>query len=163
MPTNLFQSPSIPAAKPGGSSSPKFFIPSPAASGTETLQTVEENMKEAALTDNNHPKPFQQDSFSSPPPLTSSTMHRFPSMDNIVQKGGEMAKGHSHLPAHSRRTASWSGSLNNASNNSLKNEIKPLGEALGIPPSLYMPSEPPSMQITRTGRGSRDDLHEVQL
>ncbi|KAH7519625.1 hypothetical protein FEM48_Zijuj08G0057000 [Ziziphus jujuba var. spinosa] len=163
MPTNLFQSPSIPAAKPRGGSTPKFFIPSPAASGTETLQTVEENMTEAAATDNSRPKPFQQDSFSSPPPSTSSTMHRFPSMDNIVQKGGDMAKGNSHLPAHSRRAASWSGSLNDASNSSMKNEIRPLGEALGMPPSLYMPSNSPAMQIPRTGSGSADDLHEVQL
>ncbi|KAG7028391.1 hypothetical protein SDJN02_09572, partial [Cucurbita argyrosperma subsp. argyrosperma] len=45
---------------------------------------------------------------------------------------------------------------------------KPLGEALGIPPSSFMPSEPPPSVHTLMnggggGGGMGDDLHEVEL
>lgn len=161
---NLYQSPSIPTAKPGGSSIPKFFIPSPATVDKETVQTVEETMKGATVTDESPPKEFKEDSFSCPPSSApmAMTLHRFPSTSNIVQKGEEMTKGSSHLPPHSRRTASWSGSLSDASNNSTTNEIKPLGEALGMPPSLYMSTDPPPMQFPGSSTSFGDDLHELQ-
>lgn len=163
-PTNLFQSPSIPIAKPRGGSTPKFFIPSPVTVDKETVQTVEESMKETTVTNDNPSILFKEDSFSSPPSSTptSTTLHRFPSMGSIAQKGEEMAKGNGHLPPHSRRTASWSGSFSDACDNSTTNEIKPLGEALGMPPSLYMCTNPPPMQFPGNVTSFGDDLHETQ-
>lgn len=91
-------------------------------------------------------------------------MQRFPSMDNIVQKrAGELANGSSFAPPESRRVASWSGSLSDASNPSMRSEIKPTEKALGMSPLSYMPSVPPSMQLPRSGSSFGDDLHEVEL
>lgn len=74
-----------------------------------------------------------------------------------------MANGSSFVPPESRRVASWSGSLNHASNPSMRNEIKPLGEALGRSPLSHMHSGPPSLQSSRSGGSFGDDLHEVEL
>ncbi|PRQ57499.1 putative COPII coat assembly protein, Sec16 [Rosa chinensis] len=161
-PGNLFQPPSLPAAKPGGGSNPKFFIPSPVTSYQETVQTTEGSTQESFVTSNNPPKSV--DTFSAPPTSTPSsmTMQRFPSMDNIVQKrAGELTNGSSFVPPESRRVASWSGSLSEASNPSVRSEIKPT--ALGMSPLSYMPSFSPSMQSERSSGSLGDDLHEVEL
>ena len=69
-------------------------------------------------------------------------MQRFPSMDNIVpQRAAAVSNG------NSRRTASWSGSLSDASSLS----TKPLGEAPGIPSSFYADTN------------SGEDLREIKL
>lgn len=165
-PSNLFQTPSIPAAKPGGGSNPKFFIPAPVASVVETVQTPEESMQEASLNNANPPTSFKEDSISSTQKSTSSSMslQRFPSMDNIIQrKTGPMAHGTSLVPSPSRRTASWSGNLSDGWNPSMMNEVKPLGEVLGVSPSLYKPGDPLSVQFPSSRNSSRDDLHEVEL
>lgn len=165
-PSNLFQTPSIPAAKPGGGSNPKFFIPAPVASVVETVQTPGESMQEATLNNANPPASFKEDSISSTQKSTSPSMslQRFPSMDNIVQrKTGPMAHGTSLVPPTSRRTASWSGNLSDGWNPSMMNEVKPLGEVLGVSPSLYRPGDPLSVQFPSSRNSSRDDLHEVEL
>ena len=165
-PSNLFQTPSIPAAKPVGGSNPKFFIPAPVASVVETVQTPGESMQEATLNNANPPTSFKEDSISSTQKSTSSSMslQRFPSMDNIVQrKTGPMAHGTSLVPPPSRRTASWSGNLSDGWNPSMMNEVKPLGEVLGVSPSLYRPGDPLSVQFPSSRNSSRDDLHEVEL
>ncbi|KAI8022695.1 hypothetical protein LOK49_LG03G02581 [Camellia lanceoleosa] len=117
-PENLFQSPSLLAAKSGaGLVGPdaKFFIPTRVASGDKTVQTTGENLQEAVFIENN--------SFPSPPTSASTlassmpTMQRIPSMDNIVSKrSGAIANSRSSLLPHSRRTASWSGSLSDTFN-----------------------------------------------
>lgn len=80
-------------------------------------------------------------------------MQRFPSMDTIVSKAGKMGTDNSPLPHHSRRTASWSGSLTDARSPPMMKETKPLGEAPGVPPPL----------LPRNSGSFGDDLHEVQL
>lgn len=161
-PGNLFQPPSLPAAKPGGGSNPKFFIPSPVTSYQETVQTTTESTQDTFMTNNNPPKSV--DTFSTPPTSTPSsmTMQRFPSMDNIVQKkAGELTNGSSFVPPESRRVASWSGSLSEARNTSIRNETKPT--AVGMSPLSYMPSVTPSMQFQRSSGSFGDDLQEVEL
>ncbi|KAL7238568.1 hypothetical protein ACSBR2_004624 [Camellia fascicularis] len=157
-PANLFQSPSLLAAKSGaGPVGPnaKFFIPTPVALGDETVQTTGENLQEAVFTNESPSSSVENNSF--PSPLTSAststssmpTMKRIPSMDNIVSKrSGAIANSRSSLPPHSRRTASWSGSFSDTFNPPKMTELKPLAEVLGMPPSLFMPG---------------DELHEVEL
>ncbi|XP_009375750.2 protein transport protein SEC16B homolog [Pyrus x bretschneideri] len=165
-PANLFQSPSLPSAKPVGGPKPKIFVPAPVTSYEETVQTTGESTHEPTVTNNNPPKSFES-AFSTPQASTSSsmTMQRFPSMDNIVQKrAGDMGNGNSYEPHESRRVASWSGSLNHASNPSMRNEIKPLGQSLGIsPPSRIHSGAPPPMQFPSSGGSFGDDLQEVAL
>ncbi|CAL5340266.1 unnamed protein product [Camellia sinensis] len=116
-PANLFQSPSLLAAKSGaGSMGPnaKFFIPALVASGDETVQTTGENLQEAVFTNESPSSSVENNSFPSPLASASTssmpTMQRIPSMDNIVSKrSGAIANSRSSLPPHSRRTASWRG------------------------------------------------------
>ncbi|TQD82441.1 hypothetical protein C1H46_032002 [Malus baccata] len=165
-PANLFQSPSLPYAKPGGGPKPNIFVPAPVTSYEETVQTPGESTHEPTVTTNNPPKSFESAfSTSQTSTLSSMTMQRFPSMDNIVQKrAGDMGNGNSYEPHESRRVASWSGSLNHASNPSMRNEIKPLGQSLGIsPPSRIHSGAQPPMQFPRSGGSFGDDLQEVEL
>ncbi|XP_022757013.1 protein transport protein SEC16A homolog isoform X2 [Durio zibethinus] len=161
-PVSLFQSPSVPSSKAVAGSSPKFFIPSPVTPTEEIVQNTKESMQEADLTNESPAISFKQDlstlsssssisasaslSSSSSSSSSSATMQRFPSMDNIVRKREAAVSD-----GNSRRTASWSGSLNDASNLSTTKEIKPLGEALGKPSSIY--ADP----------NSGEDLHEIKL
>ncbi|TQD84596.1 hypothetical protein C1H46_029853 [Malus baccata] len=166
VPTNLFRSPSLPSAKSGGGPKPNIFVPAPVTSYEETVQTPGESIQEPLVTNNNPPKSFEG-AFSTPQTSTSSsmTMQRFPSMDNIVQKrAGDMGNGNSFAPPESRRAASWSGSLNHASNPSMRSEIKPLGRPLGMSPLSQMHNSPPSsMQLPSSGGSLGDDLQEVEL
>ncbi|KAM1370100.1 hypothetical protein ACFX15_039839 [Malus domestica] len=165
-PANLFQSPSLPYAKPGGGPKPNIFVPAPVTSYEETVQTPGESTHEPTVTNNNPPKSFESAfSTSQTSTLSSMTMQRFPSMDNIVQKrAGDMGNGNSYEPHESRRVASWSGSLNHASNPSMRNEIKPLGQSLGIsPPSRIHSGAQPPMQFPSSGGSFGDGLQEVEL
>ncbi|KAF8412984.1 hypothetical protein HHK36_000956 [Tetracentron sinense] len=162
--TNILQTPSVPAAKPGGGASAKFFIPTLAASGEQTADAVGERMHEAASIHEDLSTSITNESFSGPPASSSMTMQRFPSMDNITNKGmGVMTNGNDPLSSGSRRTASWGGSFSNTSNPPKMAEIKPLGEVLGMPPSSFMPNDPPSMHFPINGGSFGDDLHEVEL
>ncbi|KAM2695653.1 hypothetical protein EV1_040128 [Malus domestica] len=166
MAANLFQSPSLPYAKPGGGPKPNIFVPAPVTSYEETVQTPGESTHEPTVTNNNPPKSFESAfSTSQTSTLSSMTMQRFPSMDNIVQKrAGDMGNGNSYEPHESRRVASWSGSLNHASNPSMRNEIKPLGQSLGIsPPSRIHSGAQPPMQFPSSGGSFGDGLQEVEL
>ncbi|XVF73457.1 hypothetical protein PTKIN_Ptkin12aG0202700 [Pterospermum kingtungense] len=145
-PVSLFQSP-VPSAKPVTGSSPKFFIPSPVTPTEDMAQNAAESMQETVLTNEAPATSFKQDlspsaSASAPLSLPSATMQRFPSMDTIVpQRAAAVSDG------NSRRTASWGGSLNDASNT----EIKPLRQTLGTSSSFY------------TDANSGEDLHEIKL
>ncbi|KAG2672238.1 hypothetical protein I3843_13G029700 [Carya illinoinensis] len=167
--SNFFQSPSIAAAKPGGGSNPKFFIPSPAASVEGTVQTPEESVQETTMSDEKPSTSFKEDLFSSQQTSTSTStsLQRFPSLDNILQKRGPMAISNSLFPPPSRRAASWSGSLCDARNPSMINEIKPSGEvlaaSLAVSPALNQHGDPSSMQFSTDRNSSADDLHEVEL
>ncbi|XP_057979749.1 protein transport protein SEC16B homolog isoform X2 [Malania oleifera] len=170
-PTTLFPSPSIPAAKSGGGINAKFFIPTPAASGEEAVQATGENTQKAVLTSENSPTSAGFDSLSSTSTFTVSsaatftplTMQRFPSMDNIAHKRtGVMGNSSSSHPPNSRRAASWSGGLSNASNPSNMAKIQPLGEPLGVGRLSFVPSDP-STQFPMNSSNFGDELHEVEL
>ncbi|OVA14413.1 Sec16 [Macleaya cordata] len=165
---NLFQSP-VPVAKTGGPATAKFFIPTPATSGEQTVAATGESMQEAAGPSEDLSTVMTKDSFISsqpPPPPSSLSMQRFASMNNITPTGNNVMGGvlDGSLSSRSRRTASWSGSFTGA-NNSPPNltEMKPLGEVLGILPSS-IPNDPSSsMHLTRNGASFGEDLQEVEL
>jgi hypothetical protein len=87
-------------------------------------------------------------------------MQRFPSAGNI-SKQGQTDGNNSHF-AHSRRTASWSGSFNDSFSPPKMGEIKPPGEALGMPPSTFMP-DPSLMRPPMRSSSFGEDLQEVEL
>ncbi|KAL6981727.1 hypothetical protein U1Q18_023349 [Sarracenia purpurea var. burkii] len=164
-PANSFQSPSLPTAKPGVGSNAKFFIPTPTASGGETVQTMGENLQESVV---NNESSTSVDNISIPslPPsaIAMPTIHRFPSMDNIAKRGTRlMANDRSSLPPHSRRTASWGGSPCNTSNPSKMTEIKPLGGTRGMSLTSFVPGDSSSMHLSTNSVSSGDELHEVEL
>ncbi|MBA0640147.1 hypothetical protein Goklo_023113 [Gossypium klotzschianum] len=154
-PVSLFQSP-VPSAKPVAGSSPKFFIPSTVTPAEEIVQNTGESTQEAVMTNESPATSYQQvlsplsstSTLALPPPppssSSSSSMQRFPSMDTIVHKSTVAASD-----GNSRRIASWSGSLSNASSlSTTRKEIKPLEGTLSIP---------------YTDPGSGEDLHEIKL
>ena len=161
-PANLFQSPSVPSVKPSVSANAKFFIPTPASSGEETMGAIAENGQEETTTNEDPSTSIRNDSFQSPIPSSSATIQRFPSMGSVPGKG-VVANGMVPLSSHSRRTASWGGSLSDPFSPPNTAEIKPLGEALGMPPSSFMPNEPSLMRMPMSGGSFGDDLHEVEL
>ncbi|OMO52484.1 hypothetical protein COLO4_37171 [Corchorus olitorius] len=151
---NLFQSPAVPSVKPAVAANAKFFIPTPAVTSEHTMEAIAETAQEENATNNNPTISNSNESFQSPIPISSMTMQRFPSMDNIARNG--IVTNANGSSAHSRRTASWSaGNFSDALSPPSKPEIRPLGEALGIPPSAYMPSP--------TNGSFGDELHEVEL
>ncbi|XP_077245056.1 protein transport protein SEC16A homolog [Tasmannia lanceolata] len=165
-PTNLFQSPSVPAPKPMGAA--KFFVPTPAASFEQTLDSTESIQEETANEDPS--TSMQKDSPFSSDPSSSSPMQRFPSMNNITPVGNKgmagLQNGNGALSARSR-AASWSGNYTDLFNNKTT-EVKPSGEVLGMPQATFMPIVPSLMRPNNTSlpmnSGSfGDDLHEVEL
>lgn len=152
-PTNLFQSHSLPTSKPGVTSNPKFFVPTPVSS-EETVQVTGESIQEFGVN-NEIPSTSFQASFSHPPTSTSSSsssspaviIQRFPSMDNIVHKRtGVIGDGDNSLATHARRAASWNGRLGDASS-PMMTEIRLAG--------------PPNQLSGSVSFG--DALHEVEL
>ncbi|KAL2525172.1 Protein transport protein SEC16B-like protein [Abeliophyllum distichum] len=177
-PTNLFQSPSVPSAKPASVANPKFFVPTPVPS-VEQSNTPANSMQDTSYTNENPSTSSTNDSFQSPAIPSSMAMQRFASMDNISNT--ETTSGNGSFSAHSRRTASWSGSFNGSFSPPNKAEVKPLGEVLGsfsppnkaevkplgevlgMHPSSFMPSESSLVQPGMNGPSFGDDLHEVEL
>ncbi|KAF7828420.1 protein transport protein SEC16B-like protein [Senna tora] len=162
--TNFFQSPSVPSVKPALASNAKFFIPALAPSSTEqTMEAIAESNQESSAANEDPSTSTMDDSFQSPKNLSSMTMPRFPSMDNLANQGGTMINGSGSFSAHARRTASWGGgNFNGSFSPPGTGVIKPLGEALGMPPSTFMPEESSSMR-TPMNSGTFGDLHEVEL
>ncbi|XP_058086809.1 protein transport protein SEC16A homolog [Magnolia sinica] len=165
-PANLFQTPSIPAAKPVAAAN--FFVPAPAASVNPMVAATRENTQEAVANEHPSTSVVKESSF---PSLSSSSlsMQHSPSMDNIAPYGNKGMGGSQNLnpPLSSRtRAASWSGSYDDPIN-AKTNEIRSLGEVLGMPPSSFMPSDPSSMHLISgpppMNGGSYGDLHEVEL
>ncbi|KAF6141683.1 hypothetical protein GIB67_001235 [Kingdonia uniflora] len=160
-PTNSFLTNPVPTSKPGSATNAKFFIPT--ASG--------EQMKDTIIGENftNEDPPNKDSLFSTPPPSSasasslSSPMQRFPSMDNIAPvRNRDMRDASGSLSSRSRRTVSWSGgSFSDSYNQNKRSEVTSLGEALGMPQTLFNPS--PS-RLPMNGDGSyTDDLQEVEL
>lgn len=166
-PTNLFQSPSVPATKPPGGA--KFFVPTAALSFDQTVDAGEESSQEIVSTEG-PPMSVKDPSVSSLSPLPSSSLQRFPSAGNIAPLGkkgmGGLQNGNGSLSSRSR-AASWSGSYSDPSNPNTT-EVRTTGEALGMQPSSFMPSQPSSMDpnsafMPMNGGNFGDDLHEVEL
>ncbi|CAK9173224.1 unnamed protein product [Ilex paraguariensis] len=156
--TNLFQSPSVPFNKPSTGANPKFFIPTPASSVEQAVDSTADSMRETTVTDESVSS--MDISLQSPAPLSSTTMQRFASMDNI---SNNIMGGNGSLSSQSRRTASWSGSFGDAFSPPARAEARPLGEVLGIPPSSFMPSGPFLAHSSMNGGNFGDDLQEVEL
>lgn len=160
-------SPSVPSVKPIGGANPKFLVPAPSTSSEMMENTFTESTEEASVSAPNGEIPSTSStdtSFQSPAP-PSMTKQRFPSMNNI-STSRSLTGGNGSLASHSRRTASWSGSFSNSFSPPPKsNEVKPLGEALRIPESAYMPNDPSLMQLPMNNSSGSfgDDLHEVEL
>ncbi|KAG4973019.1 hypothetical protein JHK82_029952 [Glycine max] len=159
---NLFQSPSVPSVKPALAANAKFFVPTPAPSSNEqAMDAIAEGKQEDSAT-NEYPSTSATNdwSYRSPKHVSSTAIQRFPSMGNI-SKQGTTEGSNSHLP-HSRRTASWSGSFNDSFTPQKMGNMKPLGEALGMPLSRYSPDES-SMHKPVKSSSYGEDLHEVEL
>ncbi|KAL3497493.1 hypothetical protein ACH5RR_040225 [Cinchona calisaya] len=158
--TNLFQSPSIPSIKPSTNASAKFFVPMPVTSIGETINNSADSIQNT-MTNNEISSSFAvNDSFSPPATSSSTNIPRFGSMDSISTK---MTTANGAFSVHSRRTASWSGSFEGNFSPPQKDAVKPLGEVLGMPPSSFMPSDPPLMHSSARGGSFGDELHEVEL
>ncbi|XP_004511687.1 protein transport protein SEC16B homolog [Cicer arietinum] len=162
---NLFHSPSVPPVKPALPANAKFFVPAPVPSSNErNMEAIaESNLEDSAANEDPSTSSTNDWSYHSPKhaqPQTM-TMQRFPSAGNISNQG-QIDGSNSHF-AHSRRTASWSGSFNDSFSPPKMGEIKPSGEVLGMPTSTFMP-DPSSMQSTMKKNSSfGEDLQEVEL
>ncbi|KAK7330766.1 hypothetical protein VNO77_24965 [Canavalia gladiata] len=159
---NLFQSPSVPSVKPALPANAKFFIPAPAPPSNEkTMEAIaESNLEDNSANENPSTSSRSDWSYQSPEPVSPSARQKISSVDNISFKGAE-SDGNSH--PRSRRTSSWGGGSSNPFSPPKKGEIKPLGEALGMPPSTYMPDEFPSSHSPVKSGSFGEDLHEVEL
>ncbi|XP_061341068.1 protein transport protein SEC16A homolog [Gastrolobium bilobum] len=162
-PANLFQSPSVPSVKPVLAANAKFFIPAPVPSSNEqTMEAIAESNQEDSLA-NENPSTSSRNEWSYQSPKPASSLARIPSMGNISNRGAMMNGNNSH-PPHSRRTASWGGgSISDSFSPTKLGEIKPLGEALGMPPSTYMHDEFSLMRTPKKSGSFGEDLHEVEL
>ncbi|KAM5572915.1 hypothetical protein ABKV19_012795 [Rosa sericea] len=79
MPANLFQSPSVPSIKPAVAANAKFFIPTPALSGDQTMEAIAEHVQEDATTTKEDPSTSaRNDSFHAPPSSSPMSMQRVP-------------------------------------------------------------------------------------
>lgn len=129
------------------------------------MEAIAESVQEDAPTSEDASTSTMNDPFQvQPPPSSSLAVQRFPSMGNIPSQG-VMTNGHGSLSSHSRRTASWSGTFSDSFSPPKASEVKPLGEALGMPPSSFMPSDPSLMRPQMNGGSGNfaDDLQEVEL
>lgn len=155
--TNMFQSPSAPSLKPKGNASTKFFVPAPVSG--QMLDTATDDNQETSSGDLSSIGTTVQSA-----PSSSTNMQRFASMDDISNKGSTTpSNSNGSLPPHSRRTASWGGSIGESFSPTSKGDIKPLGEVLGISPSSFMPTGSALAHSSANGGSYGDDLHEVEL
>ncbi|GAB4861931.1 hypothetical protein Ancab_037186 [Ancistrocladus abbreviatus] len=162
-PVNVFQSPSVPITKATGVGA-KFFIPTPLSAGQDNSQSAK-STQEAVAPAENSTEPINSNA-SSPPqmPMPPVVIQRYPSMDNMVNNRVSMtANGNDNLLPHSRRTASWGGSLGDSVDFVKVPEARPLGEALGFPQSTYMPNDHSGIQFPASGVTAGEDLQEVEL
>ncbi|KAL3499609.1 hypothetical protein ACH5RR_038702 [Cinchona calisaya] len=155
--TNLFQSPYISSTKPSSSANAKFFVPTPVSSIEETIDNNAEIIQDTSNINQIPSSSVLNDSLHSPAPSSSMNMQKFGSMGSISTKVTTVSGSSS---AHSRRTASWSGSFDGNFSPAQGAEVKPLGEVLGMPPSSFVPSD---MHSSASGGSFGDELHEVEL
>ncbi|XP_011081258.1 protein transport protein SEC16B homolog [Sesamum indicum] len=156
-----FQSPSVPSVKTASGVNPKFFVPTPVSTIEQPVDGPVNSMQNTSSSNENPSISPLHDSFESPAPPSSTTMQRFGSMNNLSHK--EVTDSGS-FPIHSRRTASWSGSLTDSlSHRPNKAELKPLGELLSRQPLSSTLNNPSLVHSAMNGGSFGDDLHEVEL
>ncbi|KAF2576346.1 hypothetical protein F2Q70_00002321 [Brassica cretica] len=116
----MFQSPPAKSAKPPIPAKANFFIPAaPASSSNDQVteiaatETRQEYSAEKEVAASAGAPPPSHSSFQSPTP-SPMTMQRFPSLDNIKRSGSGTSLNGDFPSSGSRRTASWSGSLNSS-------------------------------------------------
>ncbi|OIV92776.1 hypothetical protein TanjilG_00910 [Lupinus angustifolius] len=160
---NSFQSPSVPHVKPALAANAKFFVPAPVPSNDHTMEAIAESNQEDSA-DNEDPSTSATNnwSYQSPKHTSSTSMQRFPSMGNISRQGAATNDSNFHS-AQARRVASWSGGLSDSFSPPKMGEIKPLGEALGMPPSTFMPDESSLMHTPIRRSSFGEELHDVEL
>ncbi|XP_073287925.1 protein transport protein SEC16B homolog [Primulina huaijiensis] len=158
---NSFQAPAVPSVKPASSPNPKFFVPTPATLVDQSADAHVNGMQDNSSAHEHPSTSPSSDAFQSPaPPPSSTNMPRFASMNNISNNG---TSNYGSFSTPSRRTASWSGRLNDSFSPPYRAGVKPLGEVLGMEPSSFMPSDPPIVHSSKNGGNFGDDLHEVEL
>ncbi|CAH8384260.1 unnamed protein product [Eruca vesicaria subsp. sativa] len=120
----MFQSAHAKSAKPPIPAKANFFIP--AAPASSSSSTSNDQVTEMAAAETRQEYSAEEEvavSEGSPTPSHSSfqsptqspmTMQRFPSLDNIRRSGSGTSLSGDFPPSGSRRTASWSGSLNSS-------------------------------------------------
>ncbi|KAK1381781.1 Protein transport protein sec16 [Heracleum sosnowskyi] len=156
--TNMFRSPSVPSVKAKTNACPNFFVPAPVSG--QTLDSAADGNQPTA---SGNPSSIR-DSVQSFSPSSSMNMQRFASMDDISnQRTATPGIGNGFHPPHTRRTASWSGSIADSFSPPSDTKAKPLGEVLGMPPSLFMPTSAALVHSSAKGSSYGDDLHEVEL
>ncbi|KZV45340.1 hypothetical protein F511_04078 [Dorcoceras hygrometricum] len=155
---NSFQAPTVPSVKPATSPNPKFFVPTPVTSVDQSVDAPVSGMQDNSTHEHPSTSPLS-DTFQSPAPPSSVNIPRFASMNNISNNG---TKDYGSFSTPSRRTASWSGRLNDSFSPHTVG-VKPLGEVLGMDPSALNPSDPSLVHSSKNVGNFGDDLHEVEL
>ncbi|ERN14089.1 protein transport protein SEC16A homolog isoform X1 [Amborella trichopoda] len=172
--SNLFQSPSLPSAKPV--SKAKFFVPTP----SNPSESIPDNVTESTSMMNRE-DPFMSNALTSPSPpssssssssssLQASSLQRHGSMDNVASMGNKGTVG--NVPRTSRsRAASWSGGFANMLGGEMElMDQKPVSVAMiGMsPPSSSTPTSSlmggiGTAYMPVNGGNLGDDLQEVEL
>ncbi|XP_020866847.1 protein transport protein SEC16A homolog isoform X2 [Arabidopsis lyrata subsp. lyrata] len=119
--SSMYQSPPVQSAKPPIPAKAKFFVPAAPAlfANDQVMESVSDETRQENSADEGvvgsagAPGPSQS-SFQSPTP-SPMAMQRFPSLDNIKRSGSGISLNGDLPPSGSRRTASWSGSVNSSS------------------------------------------------
>lgn len=128
----LFQSSSV---KPALAANAKFFVPAHTPSSNEqAMKAITESNHEHSLTNENPSTSYQ----------SPGVLHRprFQSMDTIGFQEIMTNGSNSEVPAHSRRTASWGGeAINDRFSSTELGENNTLGEALGMPPEMFVAND----------------------
>ncbi|KAK1304864.1 hypothetical protein QJS10_CPB11g00349 [Acorus calamus] len=161
---NLFHSPPVPASKQGGNAT--FFVPTPIPSSENILESPGDSVQDVSYSEAPSTS-FSKDASFSPPSSSSSTsMQRFPSMDNIVQTSnrgmGTSLSSNGSLSTRSR-AASWSGGSFPNSFSPQISDIKPLGDMLGLQRMHVSPGSASALHPPMNVGGFGDNLHEVEL
>ncbi|KAL8137399.1 hypothetical protein V2J09_003400 [Rumex salicifolius] len=109
-PANFFPKPSELPIKPASSTSAKFFVPAPPASSSMELSVSDSGDQEVTSESKHTPFVPTEDPFQKLSRLPSTTLPRFPSVDNIPNnKINATENANGSIASLPRRTTSWSG------------------------------------------------------
>ncbi|KAJ3672644.1 hypothetical protein LUZ60_007365 [Juncus effusus] len=164
VPPSQFHTPAVPTAiKPPANA--KFFVPTIPAPSTDSTESSSEIPPVYNSPPPKQSSPTSSSNSSPPPPVRNyqntpqSSIHRFPSMDNINKTpGANMGSGSGSRGGIPRtRAASWSGSFNDP----LGGGGKFAGQM--SPPNQFMPNNNYNNSINNNGSPSHDEFNEVEL